>query len=108
MRASRQAPEALVVDEQKKILIFRRRDCIFAANFNPTDSFSDYGFAAPGGQYELVLDTDEADYDGFSLIERGEKHLTVAQKSPNGPQEYNDTLYLYLPARTMQVLRKVD
>ena len=102
------APEALVIDHEKKVLIFKRRDCIFAANFNPTESFSDYGFAAPAGKYELALDTDEADYDGFSRIKKGESHLALAQKCPNGPQEYDSTLFLYLPARTMQVLRKVD
>ncbi|MBP5397851.1 MAG: alpha amylase C-terminal domain-containing protein [Bacteroidales bacterium] len=102
-----EAPQALVIDQEKKILIFRRKNCIFAANFNPTQSFGDYGISAPGGSYRLVLDTDEAEYDGFSRLKKGELHTSVPQKCPNGPQEFNDTLFLYLPARTMLVLEKV-
>ena len=37
-------PELLVQDEEKKILVFKRINCIFAFNFNPCLSFSDYGF----------------------------------------------------------------
>ena len=40
-------PELLVQDEEKKILVFKRINCIFAFNFNPCLSFSDYGFSAP-------------------------------------------------------------
>ncbi|MBQ1938318.1 MAG: alpha amylase C-terminal domain-containing protein [Bacteroidales bacterium] len=103
-----QAPEALVIDQEKKILIFRRMNCIFAANFNPTESFDSYGFAAPAGKYSLVLDTDQAAFGGFSRLKEGQEHFTLPEKSPNGPQEYNDTLFLYLPARTMLVLKKED
>jgi 1,4-alpha-glucan branching enzyme len=103
-----QTPEALVIDQEKKILIFRRMNCIFAANFNPTESFDSYGFAAPAGKYSLVLDTDQAAFGGFSRLKEGQEHFTLPEKSPNGPQEYNDTLFLYLPARTMLVLKKED
>ena len=66
-------PELFVQDEEKKILIFRRKNCIFALNFNPTESFADYGFAAPAGKYEVVLNTDESEFDGFSRIKTGEE-----------------------------------
>lgn len=103
-----EAPELFVQDEQKKILIFKRKDCIFAANLNPTQSFADYGFAVPAGKYELVLDTDRAEFDGFSRIADGEAHFSVEEKSPNGNGKYDATLYVYLPARTMLVLKKID
>ena len=103
-----EAPELLVQDEQKKILIFKRKDCIFAANLNPTQSFTDYGFAAPAGKYGLVLDTDRAEFDGFSRIADGETHFSVDEKCPNGNGRYDATLYVYLPARTMLVLKKLD
>ena len=41
-------PELLVQDEEKKILVFKRINCIFAFNFNPCLSFSDYGFSNTG------------------------------------------------------------
>ena len=101
-------PEILTADEEKKILIFRRKNCIFALNFHPGGSFADYGFAAPAGEYELVLDSDEAEFDGFGRLRLGERHRTLPQKSPNGNPGYDDTLYLYLPARCALVLKKVN
>ena len=100
----RERPELLVADEQKKILIFRRGNCIFALNFSPTGSFADYGFAAPAGKWVNIMDSDEARYNGFSRLKLSEAHLTVHEKSPNGNQGYDDTLYLYLPARCAIVL----
>ena len=100
-------PELLVQDEEKKILVFKRINCIFAFNFNPCLSFSDYGFA-PSGKYRVVLDSDEAEFDGFSRIKMGEEHLSMAEKSPNGNRKYDHTLYLYLPCRCAIVLKKID
>ena len=101
------APELLVQDEEKKILIFLRKNCIFALNFSATGSFADYGFAAPEGEWEDVLNTDEARFNGFARVEKGQHHFTVAEKSPNGNPRYGSTLYLYLPARCALVLKKV-
>lgn len=101
-------PELLVQDEVKKILIFKRVNCIFALNFNPEDSFADYGFGAPAGKYVLVLDTDDSMFDGFSRIGSNEEHFTIHKKSPNGNGKYEDTLQLYLPSRCAVVLKKID
>ena len=98
-------PELFVQDEEKKILIFKRKNCIFALNFNPTTSFTDYGFAVPAGKYEVVLNTDENEFDGFSRINTGEVHFSVHKKSANGSGKYDETLYLYLPSRSAVVLK---
>jgi 1,4-alpha-glucan branching enzyme len=100
-------PELLVADEQKKILIFMRKSCIFALNFSPGGSFADYGFSAPEGDYVQVLDSDEPGFNGFGRLSCGEHHITVPEKSPNGNQAYSHTLKLYLPARCAIVLKKV-
>ena len=100
------APGLLVADEEKKILIFSRNNCIFAFNFNPVASFADYGFAAPAGKYKITLDTDQREFNGFERVKRGEEHFPVHVKSPNGPQNLEDTLYLYLPSRCALVLEK--
>ena len=102
-----EAPEILVVDEEKKILIFRRRNCIFALNFSATGSYPDYGFAAPAGEWVNVLDSDESVFNGFGRMVAGEYHVTIPERSPNGNQRYGDTLYLYLPARSAVVLKKL-
>ena len=100
-------PELLVQDEEKKILIFRRKNCIFALNFSATGSYADYGFAAPAGEWVNILDSDEPRFNGFGRTVAGEHHLTVPEKSPNGNPRYSDTLYLYLPSRSAVVLKKL-
>ena len=101
-------PELLVQDEEKKILVFKRINCIFAFNFNPNSSFSDYGFSAPAGKYVPILDSDDKAFGGFSRVRDEDCHFTVPQKSPNGNQKYDSTLYLYLPSRCAIVLKKED
>lgn len=100
-----EVPELLVADEEKKVLIFKRKNTIFALNFNPGASFADYGFAAPAGKFTITLDTDQREFNGFERVKRGEEHFTVHEKSPNGPQNLEDTLYLYLPSRCAIVLQ---
>ncbi len=100
-------PELLVADEQKKILIFRRKNCIFALNFSPAGSFADYGFSAPAGDYVNILDSDQPQFDGFGRLVQGEHHVTIPEKCPNGNQAYSHTLKLYLPARCAVVLKQV-
>ena len=103
-----EVPELFVQDEEKKILIFKRKSCIFALNFNPTSSFADYSFAAPAGKYEVVLNTDENEFDGFSRLKTGEVHFSVPVKNENGNGRYDDSLSLYLPSRCAVVLKKID
>ena len=90
-----EAPVLLRADEEKKILVFLRKNCIFAFNFNPVDSYENYGFAAPGGDYVLALDTDEPRFGGFARLKSGERHTVVEGE-----------LRLYLPARCALVLRQ--
>ena len=101
-------PELFVQDEEKKILIFKRKNCIFALNFNPTASFVDYGFSAPAGKYEVLLNSDESEFDGFSRVKTGEVHFSVPVKNENGNGKYSDSLSLYLPNRCAVVLKKLD
>ena len=101
----KEIPRILVADEQKKVLIFYRKNCIFAFNFNVSASFADYSFAAPAGKYVVVLNTDEEKFNGFSRLKTGEEHFTVQEKSLNGPQEHDSSLYLYLPSRCAIVLQ---
>ena len=68
-----------------------------------------YPFQTMGFQpRKVVLDSDEAEFDGFSRIKNGEEHISLAEKSPNGNRKYDHTLYLYLPSRCVLVLKKID
>ncbi len=99
------AIEKLWEKDDDQILAFRRGDLIFVFNWNPSDSFSDYGFPVPAGEYEVILDSDARQFGGFGFIDDGIHHLTLPDPlySPAG----KGWLKLYLPARTAQVLRLV-
>jgi 1,4-alpha-glucan branching enzyme len=101
-----QRPDLLVADEQKKILIFRRGNTIFAFNFHPTESFENYGFSAPEGEWKMVLNSDEDRFGGFARLSGNESHTAMPGRCPNGNQGYDHTLSLYLPSRCALVLVK--
>ena len=100
------SPVLLTADEQKKILIFKRKNYIFALNFDPNQSYTNFGFPAPNGAWTVVLSSDEKKYGGFERVNPGQVHFTMAEKSPNGNQDFDQTLYLYLPSRCALVLKK--
>lgn len=41
-----------------QVLVYQRKDLIFVFNFNPKQSFTDYGFLVAPGAYEVILNTD--------------------------------------------------
>ncbi len=86
----------LYIDENRKVLIFSRGNSIFAFNFNPTASFEGFSFAAPEGEYAMAFNSDEPEFDGFSRLGAGERHMTADGK-----------LSLYLPSRVALVLKKL-
>lgn len=87
-------PELIRADEEKKVLIFRRKNYIFALDFNPSESFTGYAVEAPEGDWELELDSDAKRYDGFSRLKEGEVH-------------HSDTgITMYLPSRCALVFRR--
>ncbi len=91
--------------DDDQVLAFRRGDLIFIFNWNPVKSFTDYGFLAPAGEYEVVLDSDSPAFGGHGLIDDNVHHFTLPDPlySPSG----KGWLKLYIPARTAQVLRLV-
>lgn len=90
-----EAPTELCTNDGDKVLIISRKDCIFAFNFNPTQSFTDYGFAAPEGKYRTILDSDQKEFGGFLRVDDNVDHLTV-----------DGQLRLYLPCRSVIILKK--
>ena len=89
--------------DDDQILAFRRGDLIFVFNWSPNKSFSDYGFLAPAGEYEVVLDSDSKEFGGYGLVDDSVSHFTMPDPlyTPAG----KGWLKMYLPARTAQVLR---
>ena len=88
-----------------QILAYKRKNLIFVFNFNPTKSFTDYGFLVPAGSYEVVLNTDNPDFGGFGSTDDSIRHFT--NFDPLYKKDKKEWLKLYIPARSAVVLKKV-
>ncbi len=93
-------------DDDDQVLAYQRDDLIFVYNFNPSQSFTDYGFLVSPGSYKVVLNSDNEVFGGNGFVDESVKHLTITD--PLYKSENKEWLKLYIPARTAQVLRKVD
>ena len=87
---------------EKMLLIFQRGGLLFAFNFHPNRSFTDYLFEAPAGKYNLILDTDAAAYGGPNRLSINQEHFTLHDRVDNRTV---DLLSLYLPSRSGQVFK---
>jgi 1,4-alpha-glucan branching enzyme len=88
-----------------QVLAYRRKNLIFVFNFNPTKSFTDYGFLVPVGAYDVVLNTDATAFGGNGLADDSIRHFT--NFDPLYKKDKKEWLKLYLPARSAVVLKKV-
>lgn len=89
--------------DDDQVLAFMRGNLVFVFNFHPFKSFSDYGILAPEGEYEPVMDSDNAQYGGYGNIDSTIHHLTQHDDLYN--EAHLGWLKLYLPSRSVQVLR---
>ncbi len=88
-------PEPLFIDEQAKILIYKRGNLIFAVNFNPNQSFEGYLIPIPKGEeYKILLSSDSKEFGGFDRIDTTMTY--PVKKLANGAVGFQT----YLPART--------
>ena len=87
-----------------QVLAYGRKDLIFVFNFNPKQSFTDYGFLVTPGAYEVILNTDDVAFGGNGFSDDTKTHFTISD--PLYKKEKKEWLKLYIPARTAMVLRK--
>lgn len=90
--------------DDDNILAYMRGDLLFVYNFNPVNSYNNYGIIAPQGDYTIILDTDDKDFGGFGLNDNTVHHLT--HYDPLYAKYDKGWLKLYLPARTALVLKR--
>ena len=88
-----------------QVLAFRRKDYVFVFNFNPTQSFTDYGFLVPKGEYKVVLNTDAKEFGGFGNTDDSMAHFTCLDQAY--VKDRKGWLRLYIPARSAVVLKRV-
>ncbi len=99
-------PSVDLVFENKpdKVFAFHRGQYLFIFNFNPNQSFSDYGIPLGAGKYKVVLSTDSGYYGGQDRVDEEITHFTLPGAGKNS-QHY---LMQYLPARTAIVLERFE
>ncbi|MDR1225657.1 MAG: alpha amylase C-terminal domain-containing protein [Prevotellaceae bacterium] len=94
-------PFAIIQNNADQVLIFKRGDVVFAYNFNPTKSFTSYGLEIDPGKYNMLLSSDSKEFGGFDRVDTKSPYFTVFENKKN-------LLKLYLPSRTMVVLKKME
>jgi len=91
-------PKMIIQNDSDEVLIFSRAELLFVFNFNPTTSFTDYGFETNAGSYNVILNSDSENFGGENRNDDSQIHNTQYQNGSNW-------LKLYLPSRTAIVLK---
>lgn len=85
---------------EDKVLAFERGGLIFAFNFHPVQSHTNYLFQASPGKYRMILDSDAVEYGGHGRLVPQQAHFTTERQQRH-------LVSLYLPNRTVLVLEPV-
>lgn len=88
--------------QSDQVLAFQRGDLLFIFNFNPSQSFADYGIKVAPARYELLLSTDEERFGGQGLVNMQVEYY-VESLSKNTFGDY--WLKVYIPARTALIFQ---
>ena len=86
------------------VLAFHRGLFLFVFNFNPSQSFTDYGIPLGAGKYKIALNTDSGRFGGHDRVDKNINYYSM----PSSKVTSQHYLKLYLPARTAMVLKKID
>ncbi|MEP0844301.1 MAG: alpha amylase C-terminal domain-containing protein [Phycisphaerae bacterium] len=93
--------EKIQVHEDNKVLVCRRGPLVFVFNFHTSQSLPGYRVGVPDPcDYRLVLNTDDFWFGGHGIVRPGQPY-------PCQPVPYDgrqQSIQLYIPARTAQVL----
>ncbi len=89
--------------ETDQVLVFQKGEYLFIFNFNPSQSFSDYGFACEAADFQIVLHTDQPEYGGFGRIDANILLESVPERDAAGTHR----LMCYLPSRTALVVKRL-
>ena len=95
----------LKADDRDKVIAFERGNLWMVFNFHPTASYTDYGLGVMPGKYRLVLDSDRAEFGGFGRVAPEQEYFTCPVVENHEERHF---LRLYLPSRTLLVLKKED
>lgn len=87
-----------------QVLAFSRDDLVFAFNFHPLRSHTDYAIPCLPGKYRMIIDSDAERFGGHQRLNPEQDYFTIPQTAGG---ETRHLLSLYLPTRTALVLKLV-
>ena len=92
--------QLLFIHEAAKQIVYARGGLVFAFNFHPSESVTDWRIPVPEkADYRLILNTDDVMYGGYGAIES--VHYPWQDVAMEGQAQ---SIQLYVPARSAQVL----
>ena len=86
-----------------QVLVFERGNYMITFNFNPVNSYTDYGIPALPLDYRIILNSDSEKFGGFGRIDESLIYEPVMLGSIGSEIQ----LKLYLPSRTGIILEKI-
>lgn len=94
--------QSLWIDEDHKLLAFRKNGLVFLFNFNPSESFVEYELpTGEVGDYKIIFNSDEEIFGGQSRI----KTDYIYQTKTLQHKENKTGIVIYSPSRTVLVLQ---
>ena len=100
-RFLRSKEQFLLLQEEDKVLAFRKGSLVFVFNLHPTRSYAGYYLPVKkAGDYSVVFNSDDAAFGGFGRVD--ENAVYRADKDKGGSTGF----LTYIPNRTAIVFRK--
>lgn len=97
------SPKVVMIDQEQKIVAFRKDDFIFIFNFHPTYSYKKLELPLhEEASYQVVMDTDEGRFGGYDRI----SHEVIYDSHRLEINPDYTGIALYAPSRTAIVLQK--
>ena len=101
-RLMTRAPKNQWIGQDDKVIIYTEKDYVFAFNFHPEKSFTDYFVPVEEeGVYKVTLTTDDQSFGGFGRVDT--EYEYTAEKQIDGRIGF----MCYLPNRCATVLKKI-
>lgn len=96
--------ELLMIDEERRLLVFRRGPLVFATNWSPDHSYADLDMPVPDrSDYISLIDTNRLLFGGYGSIVPDALYPVRGAAIAGREQGVR----IYLPARSAQVLKPV-
>ena len=96
-------PYAITRNIFDQVLIYSRNGLYFVFNFNPFNSFTDYGFDVPKGTYKIILNSDSKKYLGQDRIDENIDYKTIYDSTSK-----KHWLRVYTVSRSVIVLKRIE